>query len=108
MRRESHVRFCERLKVKFLGPTHQVKGIWKYLYRAVDKVGKTVDFLLTAIRMQTRSLKNETYGQSGFATDPNLATLKGGNCVTDPCHKTGNQAEPIRFFPDHSFKCRLL
>lgn len=27
-----------------------VKGVWKYLYRAVDKQGKTVDFLLTAQR----------------------------------------------------------
>ena len=26
----------------------KVKGAWKYLYRAVDKEGKTVDFLLTA------------------------------------------------------------
>ena len=28
----------------------KVKGAWKYLYRAVDKYGKTVDFLLTAKR----------------------------------------------------------
>jgi transposase-like protein len=28
----------------------KVKGVWKYLYRAVDKAGKTVDFLLTAKR----------------------------------------------------------
>ena len=28
----------------------KVKGAWKYLYRAVDKQGKTVDFLLTANR----------------------------------------------------------
>jgi len=28
----------------------KVKGFWKYLYRAVDKQGKTVDFLLTATR----------------------------------------------------------
>ena len=28
----------------------EVKGVWKYLYRAVDKLGKTVDFLLTAKR----------------------------------------------------------
>ena len=28
----------------------KVKGVWKYLYRAVDKNGKTVDFLLTAKR----------------------------------------------------------
>jgi transposase-like protein len=26
----------------------RVKGAWKYLYRAVDKAGATVDFLLTA------------------------------------------------------------
>ena len=26
------------------------KGVWKYLYRAVDKAGATVDFLLTAKR----------------------------------------------------------
>ena len=28
----------------------KVKGKWKYLYRAVDKTGQTVDFLLTAHR----------------------------------------------------------
>jgi transposase-like protein len=28
----------------------KVKGVWKYLYRAVDKQGKTIDFLLTARR----------------------------------------------------------
>ena len=28
----------------------KVKGAWKYRYRAVDKVGATVDFLLTAKR----------------------------------------------------------
>jgi putative transposase len=27
-----------------------VGGQWKYLYRAVDKLGQTVDFLLTAHR----------------------------------------------------------
>jgi putative transposase len=26
----------------------RLKGVWKYLYRAVDKTGATVDFLLTA------------------------------------------------------------
>jgi len=26
----------------------KVKGVWKYLYRAVDKEGRTIDFLLTA------------------------------------------------------------
>jgi hypothetical protein len=26
----------------------KVRGVWKYLYRAVDKEGKTIDFLLKA------------------------------------------------------------
>ncbi len=28
----------------------KIKGQWKYLYRAIDKEGRTVDFLLTATR----------------------------------------------------------
>jgi transposase-like protein len=28
----------------------KVKGVWRYLYRAVDKYGKTIDFLLTEHR----------------------------------------------------------
>jgi hypothetical protein len=29
----------------------KVNGQWKYLYRAVDSSGQTIDFLLTAKRM---------------------------------------------------------
>ena len=35
----------------------KVKGAWKYLYRAVDKEGKTVDFLLTARRDKSAALR---------------------------------------------------
>jgi transposase-like protein len=35
----------------------KVKGAWKYLYRAVDKDGKTVDFLLTARRDKAAALR---------------------------------------------------
>ena len=35
----------------------KVKGDWKYLYRAVDKQGKTVDFLLTAKRDKAAALR---------------------------------------------------
>ena len=35
----------------------KVKGAWKYLYRAVDKEGKTVDFLLTAKRGKAAALR---------------------------------------------------
>jgi len=35
----------------------KVKGNWKYLYRAVDKAGATVDFLLTATRDRKAALR---------------------------------------------------
>ena len=35
----------------------KVKGEWKYLYRAVDKAGATVDFLLTAKRDRKAALR---------------------------------------------------
>ena len=35
----------------------KVKGEWKYLYRAVDKAGATVDFLLTAKRDREAALR---------------------------------------------------
>jgi len=35
----------------------KVKGVWKYLYRAVDKEGKTVDFLLTVRRDKAAALR---------------------------------------------------
>src|SRR3984885_520965 len=34
-----------------------VRGVWKYLYRAVDKAGATVDFLLTAKRDRKAALR---------------------------------------------------
>ena len=35
----------------------KVKGAWKYLYHAVDKEGKTVDFLLTARRDKAAAMR---------------------------------------------------
>ena len=35
----------------------KVKGVWKYLYRAVVKQGKTVDFLLTAKRDKAAAMR---------------------------------------------------
>jgi putative transposase len=35
----------------------KVKGEWKYLYRAVDKSGQTIDFLLTEHRDQEAALR---------------------------------------------------
>ena len=35
----------------------RVKGTWKYLYRAIDKEGRTVDFLLTAQGDKTTAMR---------------------------------------------------
>ena len=35
----------------------KVKGVWKYLYRAVDKEGKPIDFLLTAKRDKAAAMR---------------------------------------------------
>ena len=45
----------------------KVKGCWKYLYRAVDKSGCTVDFLLTAKRDRKAASRflREATGQHG-------------------------------------------
>ena len=56
----------------------KVKGVWKYLYRAVDKHGKTVDFLLTAKRDMAAAKRffDKAMGANG---DPDkVATDKSG------------------------------
>jgi transposase-like protein len=52
----------------------KVKGVWKYLYRAVDKQGKTVDFLLTAKRdmAAARRFFDKAMGANG---DPEKVTM---------------------------------
>jgi putative transposase len=53
MTREGHVRFCESARVRLPRATRpyvKIKGKWAYLYRAVDKEGQTIDFLLTPNR----------------------------------------------------------
>ena len=35
----------------------KVKGAWRYLYRAVDKHGQTIDFLLTEQRDEAAALR---------------------------------------------------
>jgi putative transposase len=45
----------------------RIKGQWRYLYRAVDKAGSTVDFLLTAKRDRKAALRflRKAIGQHG-------------------------------------------
>jgi putative transposase len=35
----------------------KIKGVWKYLYHAVDKEGKIIDFLLTAKRDKAAAMR---------------------------------------------------
>jgi len=48
-------------------PTSRYKGEWRYLYRAVDKQGNTVDFLLTAKRNKQVALRflHKSIGSNG-------------------------------------------
>jgi IS6 family transposase len=38
-------------------PYIKVKGQWYYLYRAVDEMGQTIDFLLTAQRDEQAAMR---------------------------------------------------
>jgi len=89
--REVYARFCERLGAQFPGSTHpyiRVKGDWKYLYRAVDKDGNTIDFLLRAHRDQTAARRyfEKSIAQNGVPetvtidkSGANLAALEAIN-----------------------------
>ena len=75
--REVYARFCERLGAQFPGSTHpyiRVRGEWKYLYRAVDKTGNTIDFLLRAHRdkVAARRYFEKAIAQNG---EPETVTI---------------------------------
>jgi putative transposase len=73
----------------------KVKGVWKYLYRAVDKQGKTVDFLLTAKRDITAAKRffDEAIGATG---DPDKVVMdKSGANKTAVDAINAGRAVPI-------------
>ena len=59
----------------------KVKDSWKYLYRAVDKAGDTVDFLLTAKRDRKAALRflRKAIGHHGV---PEKITIDKGGANT--------------------------
>ena len=70
----------------------RIRGQWKYLYRAVDKAGKTADFLLTAKRDRKAALRFlckaiGQHGQPGKITidqsDANTAAIESYNSEND-------------------------
>lgn len=52
----------------------KVKGQWEYYYRAVDKQGNTIDFLLTTTRDRNAALRflNKAIGQLGIPSLVNI------------------------------------
>ena len=56
----------------------KVKGEWKYLYRAVDKYGKTIDFVLTGKRDSKAALKflKKAVWRNGL---PEMITIDGSD-----------------------------
>jgi putative transposase len=56
----------------------RVKGAWKYLYRAVDKAGATVDFLLTAKRDRKAALRFLRKAIKGSGTPQKITIDKSG------------------------------
>lgn len=69
----------------------KVKGQWKYLYRAVDKAGNTIDFLLTKRRkrMSAQSFLIKAIGNNG---KPELINID----------KSGSNKHAIRIYNERS------
>jgi putative transposase len=55
----------------------KVKGEWRYLYRAVDKYGKTIDFLLTEQRDEPAAKKFLTKAIRRHGVVPETITIDG-------------------------------
>jgi transposase-like protein len=72
----------------------KVKGSWKYLYRAVDKAGATVDFLLTAKRDRKAALRflRKAIGQHGV---PEKITIdkSGANTAAIESYNAEHEAD---------------
>ena len=67
----------------------KVAGQWKYLYRAVDKAGDTVDFLLTAKRDKAASQRYLERAINLYGIPEKVSIDKsGGNTAAIPSVNT--------------------
>ena len=95
----------------------KVRGQWMYLYRAVDSVGNTLDFLLNETRSKRAAKRffRKTLGQSHVSpprvinVDQNaaypraIADLKAENDLSDTCQYRVNKYLNNRIEQDHRF-----
>ena len=78
----------------------KVKGVWKYLYRAVDKEGKTVDFLLTARRDKAAALRffEEAMKASGAPEKVTMDKRRANKAAMDDINGRGETSIIVRQF----------
>jgi len=76
----------------------KIKGEWKYLYRAVDKQGHTVDFLLTAKRDKkaARRFLNKAIGSNGKPSLINIDKSGANTAVIKQFNRDENKRVKIR------------
>ena len=80
----------------------RIKGVWKYLYRAVDKAGATVDFLLTAKRDRKAALRflRKAIGQN-FTPEKITIDKSGANTAAiesyNKDHKAGIEIRQVKY-----------
>jgi putative transposase len=74
----------------------KIKGQWKYLYRAVDKHGQTIDFLLTARRDKKAALRFFTKAVRQHGLPEKVTIDKSGSntaAIEALKEETGNEIE---------------
>jgi putative transposase len=76
----------------------KIKGQWMYLYRAVDKEGQTVDFLLTARRDQQAALRffRKAMRQQGLPDKVTIDKSGANTAALEALQKETGQAIKIR------------
>jgi transposase-like protein len=83
----------------------RVKGAWKYLYRAVDKAGATVDFLLTAKRDRKAALRFLRKADGHHGTPEKITIDKSGANTAaiesyNAEHKTDIEIRQVKYLTD--------
>jgi putative transposase len=75
----------------------KVKGVWRYLYRAVDKYGETIDFLLTEQRDKEAALRflKKAIRRNGL---PETITIDGSD-ANEAAIKSYNANPAMTFLP---------
>jgi putative transposase len=78
----------------------RVKGAWRYLYRAVDKAGATVDFLLTAKRDRKAALRflRKAAGHHGV---PEKITIDKSGANTAAIESYNGDCQEFRVWGDN-------